>query len=63
MGKPRRAVKPKCTAAALPRAYQPNKAQLEEVMKVDVPGNTLDESTDNAPQAFLEPSNIVHRDF
>ena len=42
--------------------YQPSKAKLEEVIKIDVPGDTPEEKMKNLTKAVLQPVEIRYRD-
>ena len=42
--------------------YQPNKAELEEAVKIDVPGDTPEEKMKNLTKAVLQPAEIRYRD-
>ena len=42
--------------------YQPNKAELEEEIKIDVPGDTPEEKMKNLTKAVLQPTDIRYSD-
>ena len=42
--------------------YQPSKAELEEEIKIDVPGDTPEEKMKNLTKAVLQPAEIRYRD-
>ena len=43
-------------------SYQPSKAALEEDVRIDVPGDTLEEKMENLARAVLQPVEIVYVD-
>lgn len=46
-----------------PRSRQPNKAELEEQIKVhDVPGRNVREKMDNFASAIMRPAKIQYRE-
>ena len=61
MPKPKRKPKRK-TLYLKPLDYQPSKAELEEEIRIDVPGDTPDEKMDNLAKAVLQPADIRYRD-
>ncbi|MCY4150585.1 MAG: hypothetical protein OXD44_01680 [Gammaproteobacteria bacterium] len=42
------------------RSYQPKKAELEERIKVDVPGSTVEEKMNNFADAILRPAVVQY---
>ena len=42
--------------------YHPSKAELEEEIKIDVPGDTPEEKIKNLTKAVLQPTDIRYRD-
>ena len=42
--------------------YQPSKAELEEEIKIDVPGDTIDEKMSNLAKAVMRDVDIRYRD-
>ena len=43
--------------------YQPSKAEKEEVVKLDVPGKTIEQRARNLAKVLLEPVNIQHEEL
>ena len=43
-----------------PGSYQPSKAELEEPVRLDVPGDTWQERMDNLADAILKPAEIEY---
>ena len=41
--------------------YQPSKAELEQTVKLDVPGRTTEEKMDKLAKAVVQPVNVLHR--
>ena len=50
----------KRTIRLKPSNYQPNKAELEEETRFDVPGNSLQERMDALAEAVMQPAEIEH---
>ncbi len=57
MAKPKRK-----TLYLKPPDYQPSKAELEEPVKLDVPGKTTREKMDKLADAVVQPVNTLYRD-
>ena len=58
-----KSTKPKHKTIRLRRYdYQPSKAELEEPVKLDVPGDTVDEKATNLAKALIRPVDISYRD-
>ena len=51
-------MKPKRTVKLPDRSYQPKKAELEEKIKLDVPGDTVEEKMNNFADAILRPAKV-----
>ncbi len=51
-------MKKKRTITLTNRSYQPKKAELEEKIKVNVPGDTVEEQMNNFADAILRPVKI-----
>lgn len=51
----------KQTVALPNRNHQPSKAEMNEKMKVDVPGKNVQEKMDNFASAIMRPATIRYR--
>ena len=55
-------MKPETTTVTLPpRDYQPNKSELSEDIRVQVPGDDVQEKMDNFASAVMRPAKIQYR--
>ena len=61
MAKPQRKPKRKVIHLKHPE-YQPSKAELEEEIKIDVPGDMIDEKMSNLAKAVTRDVDIRYRD-
>ncbi len=43
-------------------SYQPNKKELDEIIKLDVPGETVQEKMDNLAKAIVQPVDVTYKD-
>ena len=43
-------------------SYQPSKAELEEEIKLDIPGETLEERVNHIAKAVLQPVKVEYED-
>ncbi len=55
-------MKPPRTATLPSRDYQPNKAELQERIKIDVPGKTVEKKMENFAKAILQPVKLKYQD-
>jgi len=54
-------MKPKRTITLPHSSYQPNKAEMQKRIRLDVPGKTLDEKASNFAQALMRPAKIQYQ--
>ncbi len=54
-------MKPKRTVTLPGPGYQPNKAEMQKRIRLDVPGRTLDEKANNFAQALMRPAKIRYQ--
>jgi len=54
-------MKPKRTITLPHPSYQPNKAEMQKRIRLDVPGKTLDEKASNFAQALMRPAKIQYQ--
>ena len=51
---------PKRTVTLTGRSYQLKKSELQERVKIDAPGKTVEEKMENLATAILQPVNIKY---
>jgi len=61
MAKPQRKIKRKVIHLKNPD-YQPSKAELDEEIKIDVPGDTIDKKMSNLAKAVTRDVTVRYRD-
>ncbi len=55
-------MKPKRTATLPHPSYQPKKAELQQRIKIKVPGKTVEEKLEALADALMQPVDIQYRD-
>ncbi|MCY4228721.1 MAG: hypothetical protein OXF20_13735 [Gammaproteobacteria bacterium] len=55
-------MKPKRTVTLPHSSYQPKKAELQERIKIDVPGKSVEEKMTALADALMQPVNIQYQD-
>lgn len=54
-------MKPKRTVTLTDPGYQPKKSELQERIKVDFPGKTVEEKMENLADALMQPVDIHYK--
>jgi len=55
-------MKPKRTVTLLHPSYQPKKAELQERIKIDVPGKSVEKKMEVLADALMQPVDIQYQD-